>query len=899
MPESNYANMVRSAMMKLIACIVLLPLLVKASPRVNYPLNSQFPPVARVGSPFSFEFASTTFSSDSESESLEYSLTGNPSWLSLDERSRTLSGTPSANDVGFSTFTITAAGNGGAIANMDAKLYVSTDTGPEATGNISSALSAAGSLSGSSTVVLKPSASFSITFPGDTFATNGKKLSYFAMLSDHTPLPAWIRFDGPSLRFSGTTLSTSSAQAFDVELIVCDTPGFAASSVSFTMSVSMHTLAFEPFNQTINLTKGDSVHINGLEKKLLLDGSPIATKDLDHVEADVPTWLTFDNKTFEVSGDAPAGTMSQNISITARDRFGDTSELSISIVFKSELFAGGLDDLRLTPGKHFEYQVQQSILVKADESITFEFGPLAEYIHFDPSTFLIAGTVPEDFTPQRLECSITATASDDALKDTQTFYIDVSSPDGTGQPKPGSTTTNSYRETNGKRDSIIVGCVIGSTCGTVLLIALIACFRRRRKNSKGYLNPKRPRSPRKSDISRPTFIPYGWPDTDMAMEEDLEKGKEDHEPELERTPEHAPKIDVNFSADRRDSLSVTDSIGDASTRILDIFDESPYGIQNDTAPSQHPHDSMKIPTELAKRGSERSDTYRKHKRRTTTVYQDQIHRSTGLPVNRRITGMGHGRHTYSPSRSNTNFSSIRRPLSTSSYTTRCTSIFSTTPSTFPQSPAARNIRKHTTFVTTPTEERRSIRVVPASRRSSLMDRRTIDEKRSSYIRKRASAQSPFFSAGFRTSSSSYKSPPAFISEAQSPSRSALSPLSQNAIVRPNDDVADGKAKVIPESLRIVRPPTAVAETSKREFPGSLRKYRTNRPQTAITPPRNRVEKTYNRPGTTIASGMGEFRRRASTRNSLRAYDLKASLNDLTGEFYMFVAAQLRSLTDPW
>jgi hypothetical protein len=153
---------------------------------------------------------------------------------------------------------------------------------------------------------------------------------------------------------------------------------------------------------------------------------------------------------------------------------------------------------------------------------------------------------------------------------------------------------------------------------------------------------------------------------------------------------------------------------------------------NDTAPSQPPSDSMKIPTKLAERASQNSsNSFRKHKHRTTTVYSDQIQRSTGLLVNRRITGAGNGRHTYSPSRTLTNASSMRRPLSTGSYaTTRCTSIFLTTPSAFPQSPAA---RKHTILVTTPTEVRRSVHVLPASRRSSLADQRTVDEKRNSYI----------------------------------------------------------------------------------------------------------------------------------------------------------------------
>ncbi|KAH9881242.1 hypothetical protein J1614_001738, partial [Plenodomus biglobosus] len=867
-------------MAKLVLCIALMPLLATASAQINYPLDQQLPPVARVGSPFLYQFAPTTFSG---SQILHYALTGNPSWLSLDDESRTLTGTPRSSDAGFANFNISATGDNGSVASMPSKLFISTDSEPVPKADISEPLSAAGQLTGPKTVTLKPSKQFTITFPSDSFDSKGMELSYYAMLSDHTPLPAWIRFDASSMRFTGTTMATTTPQSLEVVLIASYTPGFAESSVSFTISVSQHTLGFRPFGQTINVANGQEISVKNVKSKLLLDGSSISDSKIQSVSADIPTWLTFDTETFAISGEAPADTTSQDVVITAQDEFGDFADYTIHLVFDSEFFAGNIDDLNATLGEHFSYVIPRSILAKGDERVTIDFSALSDDLTFDPETLTISGTIPSDFALQNVECLITATSADGSSHDTQAFHINVSKATTSPQSGAVSSSDTQHEGTKRDRDGVIIGAVIGSICAAILLVALAICLRRRRRNLGSYINRKQPRSPRKSDISRPMFIPYGWPDNDMDIhaDDDVEKGKDVHNTCMERTPEQPPKLDLNLPANRhrRDSHSVTDSIGDISTRILDIFEESPFGIHNDITPSQHPPDSMKIPTELAKRESQRSDDFRKHKRRTTTVYQDQIHRSTGLPVNRRITGMGHGRHTYSPSRSNTNFSSIRRPMSSSSYTTRCTSIFSTTPSAFPQSPAA---RKHKTFVTTPTEARRSIRVVPSSRRSSMLDRRTIDEKRSSYIRKRASAQSPFFSAGFRASSSTYASPPAFINEASSPSRNVLSPLSRNTIVRPDDSVIEGREKEVPSGGEDVPDVPALVESSSQEFPGSLRKYRTNRPHTAISPPRSKVEKSYNRPGTTIGSTSGGFRRRASTRNSLRAYDLKASLNDLTG-----------------
>lgn len=182
-------------------------------------------------------------------------------------------------------------------------------------------------------------------------------------------------------------------------------------------------------------------------------------------------------------------------------------------------------------------------------------------------------------------------------------------------------------------------------------------------------------------------------------------------------------------------------------------------------------------------------------------------------------------------------------------------------------------------VTTPTQERHSIRVVTSSTRSSLADRRTMEDKRSSYIRKRASAQSPFFSAGYRASSSTYRSPPAFIAETtgrvekKRRSRNFIMHSRANTIVKPDDDVEEGKGKEIP----------GVPSEGKTEskFPGSLRKHRSTKSLReeagkAKSPP------PLPRPATTVAATGTGMIRRASTRKSLLASGLKASLNDLTG-----------------
>lgn len=627
-----------------IAVFVALLAVAGAAPQISYPLNSQFPPIAHVGEPYLFQFASTTFKSDSGS--LLYSLINNPSWLSIDGKSGTLSGTPGARDVGTASFTVTAAGSAGAVANMDSTLIVSKDNALQATGNISQALSAAGPLSGPTTIAIKASQDFEISFPSDTFGSN-TKFSYFATLSDHTPLPAWVSFDASSMRFAGTTPPTSIPQSFGILLIASNTPGYASSTVQFSLSISAHELYFQPAFQTLNVTKGDKLDITDLRSKLYLDQSPISDRDIQSPSAELPSWLTFDGSSFDISGTAPTELSSQDLIVSAKDIYGDIAEYTIRLNVISELFTGTVAALNITLGELYKNSLPRSILAKDDEVVTVDFAALSDHMHFNPTTFTIFGTVPKDVPSGVVQCAIQATSKDGSLRESQSFNITLleAMDSGAGNDSTfsghGDTFDTTKKDTSGQRAGIVVGIVFAAICGVALLAACVFCICRRKKQVKDYLSPKpaSPRSPKKSEISRPTFIPTGWPD---IKEEDLEKGRDHDDAFLERTPEHAPKLDVNLPYDHRNSASATESLDDADTRILDDFGESAYGdIRDGSTPSDRPHDSMKIAVELAKRSSQNSSsTFRKHKRRTTTVYRDQIHRSSGLPVNRRIIGMG-------------------------------------------------------------------------------------------------------------------------------------------------------------------------------------------------------------------------------------------------------------------
>jgi axial budding pattern protein 2 len=874
-----------------------------ASPQVNFPLNLQYPPIARVGEPYSFQFAETTFQPDPEK--LQYSLIGNPSWLSLDGKTRTLSGKPGAGDTGTATFTITAAGEAGAVANMESKLLVTDAQAPAMQANISESLGRAGPLTGPKTLTLLPSKPFEIQFSSDSFDSQDKNISYQATLADHTPLPAWISFDAASLQFAGTTPPVNtSPQSFDLILIACDGSDFAVASISFTLIVSNHQLLFKPLNQTMKLNKGDEVKIEGLQKNLFLDNASIRQEDIKSAEAELPSWLSFDNHTFVVSGTPPSGLMSQDISITVIDQFGDTAKQSVHLIFISQLFDEEVGKLNITLGQYFQYQISKSVLLNNDERITMNFGSLGEWLEFNPDTLTISGTVPSESNTHDVEATMTATSKDGKQTDTQTFTMslasssmgdhpDAKNPISPGQPsdKHGSSGKGDQQHHPQSKEAVVAGAAVGAVVCAVILFAFGCILCRRKKTTKGYISPRAPRSPRKTDISRPIMIQDEWDLADKSSERDLEKA-EAEDPLLERTPEHPPQLNLNLLK-RKDSHSPASSIGERELTILNEFDNSQWGFKDDAGPSHRPHDSMKIPTFIARRELDKSDSLTKHRRRTTAVYRDSG-RSAGLPINRRITGLGHGRHTYSPSQSNSNM--VRRQLSFHSGSSKYSSILSAVPSAAPQPSAAR----HTTQLTTPMEKRFSIRVVSKDATSSTydsqmdlrmmddrraaLDRRTIDERRRSYIRRRVSTQSPFFGAfSSRVESASYKSPPGL---PETPSKLTPSPLATSGTANQGDYFSENVERELPESLRIRKPSETPSVEPPRVFAGSLRKPPTPRSflnrhttSTSITNDRDRVYKPYQRPGTAVYCGSS---RRSSTRQSLRAQELKASLNDLTG-----------------
>ncbi|MCJ1422923.1 hypothetical protein MMC29_000803 [Sticta canariensis] len=515
-------------------CLLLLALanVIDGAPTVVFPINSQVPPVARVSKTFSFVFSESTFASSRPN--MDYSLSNPPTWLQLHSDTRTLYGTPGPEDAGSPSLTLIATDDTGATS-IHFTLIVSNELGPGLGVPVSDQLSAYGAFSNPNSLLLSHSSPLYLSFSRSTFTNTNEDTVYYALCVNNTPLPSWIAFDSSTLSFSGTTpQSTSSAelsQKYDIQLTASDVVGFSGAIASFQIVVEGHIFSFGKNLKIIYATRGTAFSFSGLQADLALDHSPANTGDLTQIVANTPSWMSFDESTLLLSGTPPASAVSQNITVTATNIYGDVANtvvlVLLSEVSPTSFFQSYIGTLNATIGSDFDYQIDHSFFSSSDIVVSADLGMAGSWLSFDAASLKFHGSIPSNIQPQ--EYSVNLTASQGTQSQSQIFKIDIergdknsqviSSPGGTtdGATTSSSTgirqpafTTSSVSKKHWLPAAVIipVAVVLGA-----LLLTLLHTRARRRRRRDG------PQSPSKEKISRPILQESSWvtvPDNEMA-----------------------------------------------------------------------------------------------------------------------------------------------------------------------------------------------------------------------------------------------------------------------------------------------------------------------------------------------------------------------------------------------
>ncbi|OAA33408.1 Cadherin-like protein [Moelleriella libera RCEF 2490] len=504
----------------LLVALALLPLsqLASCQPTLSFPFNAQLPLAARIDQFFSYSFSPYTFQSDS---TISYSLGEHPSWVSIDSGGRRLYGTPRDGDVPpgdvvGQTVDIVATDAKGSTS-MKATLVISRQPAPQVHIPLDMQIDNFGNFSAPSSILSYPSTNFKFSFDQDTFGKPG--LNYYATSGDSSPLPAWVKFDGPSLTMSGQTPPIESLvqppHSFDFSLVASDIVGFSASSLKFSIVVGSHKLTTDHPVVALNATRGSRIDYDGLQNGIRLDGKQVSAGDLTVELNSMPSWLSFDRKTWKLEGTPKDGDRASNFTISFKDGFSDNLDVLMVINVATGLFGTTIEDLKIRPGSDLDIDLAKYFRNPGDVTIEVTTSPNESWLKADG--LKLVGRVPRS---SKGSFSLFIDASSKSTDAREKEIIDASflSVDGTtaSVTSASSATMTSTPPTATQTDDsppdgaalqpsrlttgeILLATIIPVIFVAVLLMILI-CYFRRRRTSKGYLGSKY-----RSKISNPVF----------------------------------------------------------------------------------------------------------------------------------------------------------------------------------------------------------------------------------------------------------------------------------------------------------------------------------------------------------------------------------------------------------
>jgi axial budding pattern protein 2 len=407
--------------------------------------------------------------------------------------------------VGGVSLNLVATDNTGSTT-LTATLVVSASPGPRVEIPLQSQPPDFGTFSSPSTILSTPGKNFSFKLKPNTFSNPpGAVISYYAIMTDNTPLPAWVSFDSPSLSFTGRTPPAESLvqppQHFSFRVIATDVVGFAGAAMDFDIVVGSHQLAANEPTIILNATRGALLSYTGLRDTVKVDGEPaVPGSVVVAATPDIPRWLSFDKQTWRLTGVPPDNAESANFTITLRDTFSNNLNVTVLIGVtgdRFDLFTTRLPKLTVTPGEPFSFDLRSYLLNPQDTEVSLEADTPYPWVRFDPDSTTLFGDAPEGLGDSTVGVKVMAKSKKSKKSASLSFELVIRAvSDGKGSTSSDSTSTG------GSFNSVLLAVLLP----LLFLLALAVCilfwyFRRRKEPRKPALSTR--------DISGPlpgTFV---------------------------------------------------------------------------------------------------------------------------------------------------------------------------------------------------------------------------------------------------------------------------------------------------------------------------------------------------------------------------------------------------------
>ncbi|SPC60727.1 related to AXL2 - required for axial pattern of budding [Ustilago sp. UG-2017b] len=399
--------------------LVLLATLTETAVRVQRPIGTQLPTIARFGQPYSWAFAPNTFVDSELTAPLSYNATGLPPWASFDPSSRSISGTPpppSSDSAPINNNVTFTAENPetGSTASKQYQLVSMGGTGPVVNKPLAEQLPNVTTL-GARSVLLSGAQllplgwSFSLGFAGDTFTSDSHRVYLSAALEDGSSLPNWMHLDQTVTLWGLAPTDVRTAGSFyTVVVTASDVAGYAGVNSSVQMVVSGAPLIQAAPFPTLNATAGQPFQaLLPLDRILDSRGQPVNTSQLLVAAntSSVGTWLSFDESSRTFLGTPPFELTADQIlpftvpitltNASNRDVVPVPVSASLAVV-PSSFSVSLLPEVQAVPGNMFQIELGQYIRMgQSSPSITLDPPSASEWIQFDPTTMILSGNSPK------------------------------------------------------------------------------------------------------------------------------------------------------------------------------------------------------------------------------------------------------------------------------------------------------------------------------------------------------------------------------------------------------------------------------------------------------------------------------------------------------------------------
>ena len=248
---------------------------------------------------------------DADGDSITYSVSGLPAWLSYNSSTRALSGTPVS--TGSSSFTVLATDSNGAQNSVTVQMTVTANQSP----SISNA-AANQSVSGG--------ASFSYTLPNDHASDpEGGALTYSA-----SGMPNWMSFNAGTKTFSGS--APNSGATSTITITVADAAG---NQTTDEFDVVVSAVGMQNLTPVINLPiPNQTVAPGAMFQYALPEGYASDPENglLTYNASGMPAWLGFNSVTLAFTGTAPMSTSTDTITVTVQDSQANLAQDQFDLV---------------------------------------------------------------------------------------------------------------------------------------------------------------------------------------------------------------------------------------------------------------------------------------------------------------------------------------------------------------------------------------------------------------------------------------------------------------------------------------------------------------------------------------------------------------------------------------